>query len=104
MRPGGSSHVGEVELHAWLEGIPQVQCRVPNTVLELHREKIAVEPKISPEEIYPYGFQGHKGMIQVQAVEAGNDSLISMRGRVSCRYVLEECCVFADPQEKNNVA
>lgn len=29
--PGSSSRVGEVELHAWLEGIPQVQCRDPSS-------------------------------------------------------------------------
>lgn len=91
-----------MELHAWPEGIPPVQCRVPSTILEFYREKIAIEPKISPKEIYPCGFQGHKGMSQIQAEDAGDDSLISMR-RAPCRYLLEECCIFADPQEKNNV-
>ncbi|XP_010292128.1 PREDICTED: probable imidazolonepropionase [Phaethon lepturus] len=91
--PESSSHPGEVELHAWLEGIPQVQCWVPSTTLELHPEKNAVEPKNSPKEFYPYGFQGHKGTTEVQAVEAGDDSVISVRGRVPGRYLLEECCV-----------
>lgn len=41
----------EVEVHAW--------CRIPGTILELHREKITVEWKMSPKEIHPYGFQGY---------------------------------------------
>lgn len=66
-----------------------MQSRVSSTILELHREKTAVEPMISPKEVYPHGFQGHEGMINSQAVEAGDDSLISMRGRGPCRYLLE---------------
>lgn len=71
-----------MELHAWLEGIPQLQRTVPRTTLQLHREKVTIELKIGPEEIYPDGFQGCKGVIQVQAVQSGDDSLISVRGRV----------------------
>lgn len=75
-----------------------MQCRVPSTVLGLHREKMAVLLNISPKEIYLCGFQGHKGMSHVQAVEAGDDSLISVSSalQVSAGGVLY-------PQEKNNV-
>lgn len=79
----------------------RARCRIAGTILELHREKIAVEWKMSPKEIYPYGFQGHDSGSGSGGWRGQFWGLA--RGRATCRYVLEECCSSADPPEKNNV-
>lgn len=75
-----------------------MQCKIPSTILELHWEKIAGLLNISPKEIYLCGFQGHKGRSHVQAMEAGDDSLISVR---CVLQVLAGGVLY--PPEKNNV-